>query len=51
VGFDPARSAGARLGLLGMQERAHALGGRLTVTSAPEDGTTVTLTVPLPTTL
>lgn len=49
IGFDPATAKGARLGLLGMQERARALGGRLTVQSAPNDGTTVLLTVPLPT--
>lgn len=48
IGFDPATATGARLGLLGMQERARAVGGRLVVSAVPDDGTSVTLTVPLP---
>lgn len=36
-----------RLGLLGMQERVHLLGGRLDVVSAPGRGTRVTARVPL----
>jgi PAS domain S-box-containing protein len=35
-----------RLGLLGMQERASLVGGRLTIHSAPGQGTTVSLLVP-----
>jgi signal transduction histidine kinase len=35
------------LGLTGMQERAHALGGTLSITGIRGKGTTVTLTVPL----
>lgn len=35
------------LGLIGMQERAHALGGTLSITGIRGKGTTVTLTVPL----
>jgi two-component system NarL family sensor kinase len=35
-------------GLLGMRERARLLGGRLTVTSRPGHGTTVTVAVPAP---
>lgn len=35
-----------RLGLLGMQERAGLVGGRLTIRSAPGQGTTVSLLVP-----
>jgi signal transduction histidine kinase len=34
-------------GLRGMQERATALGGTLTIMSSPEEGTAVTLLVPL----
>jgi signal transduction histidine kinase len=34
------------LGLLGMRERAAALGGTLTVTSTPGGGTTVTARIP-----
>jgi signal transduction histidine kinase len=46
VGFDPAtlrRNAG--LGLLGMQERAARLGGSVSIRSAPQEGTTVTLRI------
>jgi signal transduction histidine kinase len=47
VGFDAGRSeqAARRLGLSSMRERARAVGGRLTVTSAPGDGTTVRVEV------
>ncbi|MEN9791186.1 MAG: hypothetical protein RLZZ63_844 [Gemmatimonadota bacterium] len=48
IGFDAAHPSDARLGLLGMQERAAALRGRLLVASLPNDGTTVTLLLPLP---
>jgi signal transduction histidine kinase len=45
-GFAPsARRAG--IGLLGMKERALAVGGRATVVSSPGKGATVTITVPL----
>jgi signal transduction histidine kinase len=49
-GFDVAavtqgRSPSGRLGLIGMQERAHAVGGRLAVDSSPGLGTTVRLEV------
>ena len=43
----PALAKEGHYGLRGMQERAHALGGRLTIASNPGEGTTVTLTVPL----
>ncbi|RKS78749.1 signal transduction histidine kinase [Actinomadura pelletieri DSM 43383] len=33
-------------GLIGMRERAHRIGGRLTVNGAPDQGTTVTLRLP-----
>ncbi len=48
VGFDPdpQARAGRRLGLASMRERARAVGGRLTVTSAPGGGTTIRLQVP-----
>jgi two-component system sensor histidine kinase UhpB len=51
VGFDVAaagrRSAqGATFGLLGMQERAALLGGRLSICSAVGRGTTVRATIP-----
>lgn len=44
-GFDPARTRG--MGLLGMQERAVRLGGRLRVSSQPGHGTTITVDLPL----
>jgi signal transduction histidine kinase len=52
-GFDPlGRRRGARstpsLGLLGIQERAAALGGAAAITSSPGRGTTVAVTLPLP---
>jgi signal transduction histidine kinase len=43
-----AQTAG-RLGLLGMRERAHMLGGTLCIEAAPGNGTTVTAVVPVPT--
>jgi len=48
VGFDPAARLirSRRLGLTSMRERARALGGRLTVESAPGKGTTVLAEVP-----
>jgi signal transduction histidine kinase len=49
VGFEPdeVRQRGDRLGLLGLEERAEALGGTLTVESAPGAGTTVVVEVPI----
>ena len=45
-GFDPA--AGTRgVGLLGMSERAAALGARLVASTAPGTGTALCMTVPL----
>lgn len=48
TGFDPEARAisGRRLGLTSMRERAQALGGRATITSAPGAGTTVRVEVP-----
>lgn len=48
-GFDPGalvRTGWPRFGLQTMRERAGAIGGRLSITSALRDGTQVTLTVP-----
>jgi signal transduction histidine kinase len=46
VGFDPARvQRGDHFGLLGLRERAEALGGSLTVESRPGAGTTVVVEV------
>jgi PAS domain S-box-containing protein len=47
VGFEPDQvQRGDHFGLLGMRERAEALGGSLTVESAPGAGTTVVVEVP-----
>jgi signal transduction histidine kinase len=48
-GFDPTARAlrARRLGLTSMNERAASMGGSLTITSAPNQGTTVELRVPL----
>jgi len=51
VGFDQDQAekqydSSGSFGLLNMRERASRIGGRLTLTSRPNQGTTVTLTVP-----
>jgi len=48
-GFDQADPTLSKsLGLLGMRERAAILGGRVSISSAPGKGTTVTAWIPLP---
>ena len=47
VGFEPARTHDAGLGLVGMRERVGLLGGRLAVESRPGAGTTFVAEVPL----
>jgi signal transduction histidine kinase len=49
VGFEPGATAhrSRRLGLTSMEERAAALGGTLSIDSAPGKGTTIKLEVPL----
>ena len=47
IGFDPSNRA-AGYGILGMEERARALGGTLTISSNRGEGTTVRLRLPLP---
>jgi signal transduction histidine kinase len=44
-GFDPTHTP-ENLGLRGVRERAEMLGGRMSVQSRPDDGTTVTLEIP-----
>ena len=52
-GFDPERArdgaaAGERVGVAGMRERLHLLGGRVEVRSRPGRGTTIRAILPLP---
>lgn len=47
-GITTDQSASAKsLGIMGMRERAHSLGGELTITGAPDQGTTIEVTIPL----
>lgn len=46
-GFDPDQRRAQALGLIGMEERAQALGGRLEVSSTPTVGTTVRVVLPM----
>ncbi len=46
-GFEPTRRRTTALGLLSMEERALALGGRLEVRSGPKNGTSIVLDCPL----
>jgi signal transduction histidine kinase len=49
TGFEPARlEKRARLGIMGMRERLEMVGGRLTLISAPGQGTTVRALIPAP---
>jgi len=47
VGFDVAQISADRHGLIGMQERAHLLGGTLNLHSQPKRGTQIRVTIPL----
>ena len=47
VGFDPATVREGGLGLVGMRERVGLLGGRMTIESTPDAGTTCFVEVPL----
>lgn len=47
VGFDVSRVPRERFGLVGMRERARLLGGELAVSSAPGEGTTIDIDVPI----
>jgi len=47
TGFDPGQVPADRFGLVGMRERAHLLGGTLTVESAPDAGAAIDVRVPV----
>jgi signal transduction histidine kinase len=46
-GFDPRGVRDGALGLVGMRERVHLLGGRFEVESSPGTGTTLVAELPL----
>lgn len=46
VGFDRSKLERSGVGLFSMEERAHGVGGRLQISSAPGQGTVVQLTIP-----
>ncbi len=46
VGFDPAERDGRGFGLTSMRERARALGGQLSISSAPGAGTKIEVVIP-----
>ena len=48
AGFSAGATAERRFGLIGMEERAHAIGGRLRIHSSRDGGTVVELIVPHP---
>jgi two-component system, NarL family, sensor histidine kinase UhpB len=48
VGFDPAAAPGDRFGISGMRMRAALLGGAVSITSRPGQGTLVTAQIPIP---
>jgi NarL family two-component system sensor histidine kinase YdfH len=47
VGFDPAQIGAGHYGLIGLRERARLIGGTLNIESAPGQGTTLTVSLPL----
>lgn len=47
VGFNPEKVEEGRFGLRGIRERARLLGGRATIETAPDQGTRVTVELPL----
>ena len=47
VGFDPQEVKGERFGLRGIRERVRLLGGTADINSAPGEGTTITVELPL----
>jgi two-component system, NarL family, sensor histidine kinase YdfH len=48
-GFDPAQIPAGHYGLVGLRERARLANGQLTIDSQPNQGTTLTLTIPVET--
>jgi signal transduction histidine kinase len=47
AGFDPSLVSGAKLGLIGMRQRAERLGGEMEISSSPGAGTCVRIVLPV----
>jgi two-component system sensor histidine kinase UhpB len=47
-GFDAQVPHQTGLGLIGMRERVEAVGGDITITSSPQEGTSICVTLPMP---
>jgi signal transduction histidine kinase len=47
AGFDPSVVSGAKLGLIGMRQRAELLGGEMEISSSPGAGTCVRVVLPV----
>jgi signal transduction histidine kinase len=47
TGFDPSLVSGAKLGLIGMRQRAERLGGAMEISSSPGAGTCVSVVLPI----
>lgn len=47
-GFDTQQPQQTGLGLIGMRERVAAVGGDISITSSPEEGTSICVTLPMP---
>jgi len=47
IGFDPAQIGAGHYGLIGLQERARLIGGMLNIESAPGQGTTLKVRLPI----
>jgi signal transduction histidine kinase len=47
IGFDSGNQAKRGLGLIGIEERVHALQGKVTIMSARNKGTTVEVYIPI----
>jgi signal transduction histidine kinase len=47
IGFDPAQISAGHYGLIGLRERVRLIGGTLNIASAPGQGTTLKVQLPL----
>ena len=47
LGFDPEKIPSGHYGLLGIRERIRLIGGQLTLETAPQKGTILTIEIPI----